>query len=212
MLDTVVGTQESPARAAAHAAAPAHRDETMPTPLGVSPVKFGMWLFLVSEVMFFTGLLGSFIVLRFAQPQVFHEEAKHLNWMLAAANTVVLITSSFTMVLAVAAAHHGDAKKLARNMLFTLMLGGVFLGIKALEYSGKFSHGIFPGTNLFFASYFTLTGCHALHVIGGFIPMTVVLLGARRNKVNGESVELLGLYWHFVDLIWIFLFPLLYLL
>lgn len=193
-------------------AAAIHADEYAEHPFGVSPVKFGMWLFLASEIMFFTGLLGTYVVLRFSQPDVFHEEAQHLNWMLAALNTVVLITSSFTMARAVTAAQKGDAPTTASNLFVTLLLGLAFLVIKAVEYGGKFQHGIYPSTHLFFASYFAMTGCHGLHVTAGLIPIFRLWRRAGRGVVNGEGVELLGLYWHFVDLIWIFLFPLLYLL
>ena len=180
--------------------------------MGVSPVKLGMWLFLASEIMFFTGLLGSFIVLKFAHPDVFHEEAAHLNWKLAAFNTVVLITSSLTMALAVAASEKKDHAAVARNTLITLLLAVTFLVIKGFEYSAKIEHGIFPSTSLFFGAYFTLTGCHGLHIIAGM----VALFRMWRQGANGasryEAMELVGLYWHFVDLVWIFLFPLLYLL
>jgi len=193
-------------------AALGHAEDYRDNPFGVSPVKFGMWLFLASEVMFFTGLLGSYIVLRFSQPEVFHEEAQHLNWMLAALNTVVLISSSFTMARAVTAAQDGDAAKTASNLRTTLLLGLAFLVIKGIEYAGKFQHGIFPSTHLFFGAYFAMTGCHGLHVIAGLIPIVKLWRRAARGVVNFEGVELLGLYWHFVDLVWIFLFPLLYLL
>jgi heme/copper-type cytochrome/quinol oxidase subunit 3 len=189
-----------------------HADTYMETPLGVSPVKFGMWLFLVSEVMFFTGLLGSYIVLRFSQPEVFHESAQHLNWQLAALNTVVLITSSFTMALSVRAAQNRDSAKAAKYVGTTMLLAVLFLIVKGIEYSAKFHHEIYPSTNLFFGSYFTLTGGHGLHVIAGMIPMIRLFIAAKQGKAKGESFELLGLYWHFVDLVWIFLFPLLYLL
>ncbi|HLX64665.1 MAG TPA: cytochrome c oxidase subunit 3 [Planctomycetota bacterium] len=182
------------------------------TQLGTSPIKFGVWLFLASEVMFFTGLLGSYVVLRFAQPAVFHEDAAKLNWMLAALNTAILISSSFTMVLAVKHAHAQKLEDAGKFLIITFLLGCAFLGLKAIEYGMKIEHGIVPSTSLFFASYFTLTGCHALHIIGGLIPMLLLFRKARNGTLTGEGTELLGLYWHFVDLVWIFLFPLLYLL
>jgi cytochrome c oxidase subunit III len=189
-----------------------HQDAYMETPFGVSAHKFGVWLFLASEVMFFTGLLGSFIVLRFAQPELFHESAAMLNWPLAALNTVVLITSSLTAALAVKAAAEGDHLRTARGLRNTLLLAAAFLVIKGIEYSGKISHGILPSTNLFFGSYFAMTGCHALHVIGGMVPIVILWWRTGRGTIQAESVELFGLYWHFVDLVWILLFPLLYLL
>jgi heme/copper-type cytochrome/quinol oxidase subunit 3 len=187
-------------------------DQQMPNPLGLTPIKFGLWLFLASEIMFFTGLLGSFIVLRIAQPEIFHEQASELSWPLAGFNTLVLIGSSFTMALGVARAQDGKPKEASSFLLFTLLLGLVFLGVKAFEYSHQFQHGIFPSSSLFFASYFTMTGCHGLHVIAGLIPMFRLFLKGRKGTLTAEGAELLGLYWHFVDLVWIFLFPLLYLL
>ncbi|MEI6236673.1 MAG: cytochrome c oxidase subunit 3 [Planctomycetota bacterium] len=182
------------------------------TRLGVSPMKFGVWLFLASEMMFFTGMLGSYIVLRFAQPQVFHEEAMKLNWALAALNTVILISSSLTMAFAVKKTAENKQPEAAKFLLFTFLLGGLFLVFKSVEYGMKIEHGILPKTNLFFAAYYTLTGCHALHIIGGLIPILNEWRWARQGKLTAEGAELMGLYWHFVDLVWIFLFPLLYLL
>lgn len=181
-------------------------------PFRMSAVKFAMWLFLASEVMFFAGLLGSYLVLRFSHPDRFSEEALHLNWPLATFNTVVLIGSSLTMALAVSAAQAGQAPRTARFLGLTFVLGVVFLIVKAIEYGTKIQLGILPSTSLFYASYFTMTGCHALHLIGGLVPVTVVGLRALRGRVDGGKVELVGLYWHFVDLVWIFLFPLLYLI
>lgn len=181
-------------------------------PFRMTAVKFAMWLFLASEVMFFAGLLGSYLVLRFSHPDQFSEEATHLNWPLATFNTVVLIGSSLTMALAVSAAQAGQASRTARFLGFTFVLGVVFLIVKGIEYNSKIHHGIVPSTSLFYASYFTMTGCHALHLIGGLVPVTVVGLRAMRGRVDGGKVELVGLYWHFVDLVWIFLFPLLYLI
>ena len=190
-----------------------HATTDAPIPfMGVSPVKLGMWLFLASEIMFFTGLLGSFIVLKFAHPEVFHEEAGHLNWQLAAFNTIVLISSSLTMALAVAAAEKKEHRAVARNVLITLLLAVLFLVIKSFEYYAKIEHGILPSTSLFFGAYFTLTGCHGLHIIAGLIVLFRMWRKAARGQSNYESMELVGLYWHFVDLVWIFLFPLLYLL
>ena len=160
-------------------------EETMPNPLGLTPIKFGMWLFLASEVMFFTGLLGSFIVLRIAQPEVFHEQAAELSWPLAAFNTLVLIGSSFTMALGVSRAQDGKPKEAGSFMFLTLGLGLLFLCVKAFEYSHKFQHGIFPSSSLFFASYFALTGCHGLHVIAGLIPMLRLGLGQARHADGG---------------------------
>ena len=180
--------------------------------MGVSTVKLGMWLFLASEIMFFTGLLGSFVVLKFAHPQEFHEDASHLNWQLAAFNTIVLITSSLSMALAVQAAEKKDQRGVARNTIITILLALTFLLIKGFEYHAKIEHGILPSTSLFFGAYFTLTGCHGLHIIAGLVVLFRMWRAAARQQATFESLELVGLYWHFVDLVWIFLFPLLYLL
>lgn len=189
-----------------------HQSEYPPTNFGVSPIKFGMWIFLISEIMFFTAMLGSYFVLRIAQPQMFHDSAQHLNWVLAAVNTVILIGSSFTIAMAVKHAGSGEQKQAALMLLVSMFAGVAFLVLKGFEYHAEISHDVFPKTNLFFASYYTLTGCHALHIIGGLIPMLNLYIRASRGKLTGEAAELLGLYWHFVDLVWIFLFPLLYLL
>ncbi len=192
-----------------------HRDaatDEHESPFGITPVKFAMWIFLASEVMFFTGLLGSYVILRFNNPAVFHEDAKHLNWILAAANTLILIGSSYTMALAVLNAQKKNWKTSSRFLLITMLMGATFLVVKAFEYTGKIQHGILPKTSIFFACYFVLTGCHALHILAGLIPMGITWRRAAAGRTTGAGVELLGLYWHFVDLVWIFLFPLLYLL
>jgi cytochrome c oxidase subunit III len=177
--------------------------------------KFGMWLFLSSEVMFFTGLLGSYLVLRLSDPMGFSEQAHHLNWIPASINTMVLIFSSLTMALSIHSAQVGDAGKTKLFLVLTILCAFGFMFIKYIEYSAKFEHHLYPWTHIFFACYFTLTGIHGLHVVGGLVPMIWILF-----KVMGESdvrrrasfLEILGLYWHFVDLVWIFLFPLFYLL
>lgn len=173
-----------------------------------------MWLFLASEVMFFTGLLGAYIVLRAGIPHWPHP-GEELSIPLAALNTFILLTSSMTLAMGVGAVHQLDVKNLRRFMLLTIFLGCAFLGVKGYEYSIKFSHGHFPGTSIFWDCYFTLTGFHGLHVLGGIIAnLWILTLTFRPNFLHnkGHYVELSGLYWHFVDLVWIFLFPLLYLI
>lgn len=177
--------------------------------------KFGMWLFLSSEVMFFTGLLGTYLVLRLSDPAGFTHEATHLHWEWAALNTMVLISSSLTMALAIHYARIADAGKTKLFLILTILCGFGFMVIKGIEYSDKFHHGIYPSTHVFFACYFVLTGIHGLHVIGGVIPLMFALgmvMMARDVRAKAGFLELLGLYWHFVDLVWIFLFPLFYLL
>ena len=181
---------------------------------GIPSGKLGLWLFLASEVMFFTGLLGTYIVLRAGLGSWPHP-SEELNVQAAALNTFILLSSSMTMALSVAAVHRTDPAKLRLFLLATILLGLAFMGVKRYEYSQKFAHGHFPGTSIFWDCYFTLTGVHGLHVLAGVITNLWVLSLTFRGdflKRRGHLVELSGLYWHFVDLVWIFLFPLLYLI
>lgn len=260
-----------------------------PTP----PGKVAIWLFLASEVMFFIGILGSYIVIRSGWPHLFEEQGKTLNKLLAGINTVVLIFSSLTMALSVDAAQKGNRPKLIKCLLATFLCACGFMVIKAIEYTDKFGHytmvvsegdtkyvydghlhthdgkkelkGIRvplldevpfnlhfansewveremrrqglastgqkieeqnyeikgtivqkvnygPWKNLFFSCYFAATGVHGLHVVGGMIPLAILCIQAMRRRIMPEVTEYVGLYWHFVDLVWIFLFPLMYLI
>jgi cytochrome c oxidase subunit 3 len=187
----------------------------------------GMWLFLVQEVMFFGGLFTAYIVYRTAFPQAFHDGSHELDIGLGAFNTVVLLTSSLTMALSVHAAQVSKRGMLIVNLLLTLFLGLVFLGVKVIEYAAKFEHHLVPGPHfafhgpeannvqLFFSLYFAMTGLHALHMVVGAGLLMVLIARAAQGMFNKNyytPVEMVGLYWHFVDLVWIFLFPLLYLL
>jgi cytochrome c oxidase subunit III len=180
---------------------------------GIPNGKLGMWLFLASEVMFFAGLIGAFVVLWSGHPAWPGAEG-HLNPAIGTFNTLILICSSTTIVLSLAAAEQGKTQAMRRWLLITMALGTLFLVIKGWEYSEKFSHHIGPSTNIFWACYFTLTGFHALHVFGGIV-FNGLVLGwmLRPQKWVGlrHRLEYAGLYWHFVDIVWIFLFPLLYL-
>ena len=183
---------------------------------GLNNVKLGIWLFLASEVMLFGALFASYILLRVGAPTWPHG-ADVLNVPLATANTVVLITSSVTMVMAWASLMRRDFGKYRLYMGATVGLGFVFLIIKYIEYSDKLSHHLLPSTSTFLAIYFTLTGLHALHVLGGMAVNAYFLFpGAKMWKTDPQQftnrVETAGLFWHFVDLVWIFLFPVLYLL
>src|SRR5579871_6477913 len=185
----------------------------------------GMWLFLLTEVMFFGGLFLGYSVYRFQYPQGWAAASHHLDILLGGINTVVLIGSSLTMALAVHAAQTGKKQLLILFLVATLLLGIVFLGIKTKEYSDKFAHNLIPGTHfefeshyyrpamLFYCFYFAMTGMHALHMIIGMVIIVVLIRMAQKNRFSPEyhpHIELFGLYWHFVDIIWIFLFPLLY--
>ncbi|MCU0424659.1 MAG: cytochrome c oxidase subunit 3 family protein [Candidatus Kapabacteria bacterium] len=181
---------------------------------GIRHGKLGMWIFLASEVMFFSGFFTAFIILRNSNLSVFAHGASELNWPLAALNTVNLIVSSLTMAMAILSLEHGNKSKFQLYMGITFLCACGFLVIKYIEYTTKFAHGIFPGTNSFFGLYFTMTGFHAIHVIGGMLPIGWMLAKSftKRGYQDWERVEILGLYWHFVDLVWIFLFPVLYLI
>ena len=185
----------------------------VPTATGIPNGKLGMWVFLASEVMFFTGLIGAYVVLRLSNP-AWPGSDGHLIVHIGTINTLVLICSSTTIVMALAAAQRGALPLMRRWLLATILLGALFLTIKGFEYAAKFEHHLFPSTNIFWSCYFVLTGFHALHVIGGIV-FNALVLGASKTErawaAWSQRLELAGLYWHFVDIVWIFLFPLLYL-
>ncbi len=184
---------------------------------GVYNGKLGVWLFLASEVMLFGALFSSYILLRTGAEHWPHGVEEGLNVPLATLNTLVLIASSVTMVLAWAAVRLGNLPRFRLYMGSTFLCGLIFLVVKYFEYSHKFHTGHFPANNNFLAIYFTLTGLHGLHVVGGMVvngylwgPGAKLFHTQRARFAN--RVEIAGLYWHFVDLVWIFLFPVLYLL
>jgi cytochrome c oxidase subunit 3 len=227
--------------------------------------SFGMWVFIAQEVMFFGGLFGAYTVYRTLYPGAFSEAAHLLDWKLGAFNTAVLIGSSLTMALAVHAAALGARLKTVAYLLATLVLGGVFLGVKVVEYTDKYHHKLIPGhgfqqfgdaprtgaeaahaalaaadapvghadgsvggvgghrisaankrpAEIYFSLYFAMTGLHALHMIIGVPIILFIAWQAWRGVYSAAyntPVEMVGLYWHFVDIVWIFLFPLLYLI
>ncbi len=181
---------------------------------GVTNGKFGIWLFLGSEVMLFGALFATYITLRLNSVDWPHGV---LNVPLATVNTIALITSSVTMVMAWASLKMNDFGKFRLYLAATILLSFVFLVIKYIEYSAKFEHHLFPSKHTFFAIYFTMTGLHGLHVIGGIIVNLYLLFpGSKMWFTKPEQftgrIECSGLYWHFVDLVWIFLFPVLYLI
>ena len=260
-----------------------------PTP----PGKVGIWLFLASEIMFFVGILGSYIVIRSGWPHLFEQQGRTLNKLLAGINTLVLIFSSLTMALAVDAAKKGERPKLIKCLVITFLCAVTFMVIKGFEYNDKFHHYTMlvnengerwlydghvhehegkkeltgvrvrvrddmtvnvnfagkewiedeahkhgdlgtsekleektyeikgtiaqqtnygPWKNLFFSCYFAATGIHGIHVMAGMIPLSILAIQAGRKKIFPQHTEYVGLYWHFVDLVWIFLFPLMYLI
>lgn len=189
----------------------------------------GMWAFLVTEIMFFGGLFLAYMIFRAQHPDDFAYASHELNITLGGINTAILILSSLTMALAVFFAQTGNRRSLVLFLILTMILGAAFLVIKYFEYASKFEHHLFPGfdnfhwegpgsppfVRLFFWIYFAMTSIHALHMIIGIGIMAVLTFYAWRNKYSPEyhaPIEIAGLYWHFVDIIWIFLFPLLYLI
>jgi cytochrome c oxidase subunit 3 len=186
----------------------------------------GMWVFLVTEVMFFGGLFAGYTMYRSVYPAAFAAGSRLCEVALGASNTLILITSSLTMALAVYSARRGQRRLLLLCLAATMALGVVFLGIKFLEYFHKYEEHLIPGSSfvydgsaarqveLFICFYFGLTGLHALHMIIGLGVLAVLTVFAWRGRfspVHYSQVEVAGLYWHFVDIVWIFLFPLLYL-
>jgi len=191
-------------------------------------VTLGMWVFLITEVMFFGGMFLAYTIYRDIYFQVFALASSSLNAVIGAVNTAVLLCSSFTMVLAVRAAQIGHRRALVIFLILTLILGFAFLGVKAFEWNQKFQEHHVPGptfhldgtaeqghAQLFFSLYFAMTGLHALHMVVGCGLLTWLLFQSLKGKFTPEymtPVDISGLYWHFVDIVWIFLFPLLYLI
>jgi cytochrome c oxidase subunit 3 len=189
--------------------------------------RLGMWAFLLTEVMFFGGLFVGYTVYRTAYPAGFMAGSQHLDIALGTLNTAVLISSSLTMALAVHAAQVGHRQLLIRCLLLTMLLGLAFLGIKGYEYVHKYHESLVPGVRfraagpqanemqVFLILYFVMTGLHALHMLIGLGLLAVLVVLAWRRVLSAEyhtPVEVIGLYWHFVDIVWIFLYPLLYLI
>ncbi|WP_456441136.1 cytochrome c oxidase subunit 3 family protein [Caldithrix abyssi] len=189
--------------------------------------KLGMWIFLVTEVLLFSGLFVFYAVYRALHPDMFINAHKYLDVYLGTINTVVLISSSVTVALAIRSLQLNKSKVAARYLLATLLLAAVFLVVKYFEYHHKFELGQLPGkfytfqgiegTNphVFFSIYFMMTGLHGLHVLGGMVAIFIMWIKTIKGHFNSEyytPVENTGLYWHLVDLFWIYIFPLLYLI
>jgi cytochrome c oxidase subunit 3 len=193
--------------------------------------SLGMWLFLATEILFFGGLFAGYAQYRYWYPEAFTAGSAHLDVFLGTLNTAVLLTSSLAMALAVRGAQTDDQKSLMRMLLATIALGTVFLVIKAFEYSAKFQHHLVPGSHfsleevpegatsgqveIFFSFYFAMTGVHALHMVIGICILSFLVWRAKQGDFGQENftaVEMTGLYWHLVDIVWVFLFPLLYLI
>lgn len=190
--------------------------------------KIGMWLFLATEILMFGGLFVGFGLMQSKFPEAFLAAHHHLDRGLGALNTIVLLISSFTMVMAVWAASKSKQKQLVIFLILTILCAGIFMGVKYVEYSHKYHDGLMPGKFfdtarhadppnqfIFFSFYFMMTGLHGFHILAGMVVLSFLLAGAIKGKYNANyytPVDLVGLYWHLVDLIWIYLFPLLYLI
>jgi cytochrome c oxidase subunit 3 len=191
--------------------------------------ELGMWLFLCTEVMFFGGLFLAYTIYRTQDEAAFAAASQKLNLFWGTFNTAVLLTSSLTMAMAVHAAETLQRRQLVVLLVATMALGSVFLGIKGMEYHEKYLHGLMPllglpfewhgpsagHAELFFDLYFLMTGVHAAHMLIGLGILLILLINVRRGRLLGDSsapVHIAGLYWHFVDIIWVFLFPFLYLI
>jgi cytochrome c oxidase subunit 3 len=212
----------------AHASHVAHHFDTAAQQYQAA--RTGTWIFLATEVLFFGGALAGYVQYRIAFPEAFREGSVHLDRLLGTINTAVLLTSSLTMVLAGHFVERANRRLGGLMLVATFVLGATFLGIKAYEYQHKYVERLVPGekfaldTNkvavepqhveLFFSFYFTLTGMHAVHMVIGVVAVAVLTVQVIRGPPGdcATHVEMWGLYWHFVDIVWIFLFPLLYLI
>ncbi len=206
----------SPAAAPAHDAPAPHRDD--------AGARMGMWLFLLTELLLFGGLFIAYAAYRSIHRADFHHAGAELNATLGVANTIVLLTSSLTVALGVHALRRGREPEVPRWTGATILLALCFLGVKAVEWTAKYRHGLFPGRpelaalppgeRLFFGLYFATTGLHALHVVAGAVLLAVAAVLVARGRVRRDApviAENAGLYWHLVDVIWIVILPLFYL-
>lgn len=187
--------------------------------------KLGMWIFLVQELLFFGALFVAFFVFKYLYPQMYIEAHHHLSWKMGALNTIFLITSSFTMVMGVRSAQTNQRRATMNYLFATMTLAFCFLVVKYFEYAEKFHLGLLPthffsgegvhqSLPIFFGLYFVMTGLHGIHVLIGIGLIVWLMYRSSKGEFNSEfytPVEMVGLYWHFVDLVWIFLFPLFYL-
>ena len=188
--------------------------------------KEGIWLFMVTEILMFGGLFVGYFFMHRAYPEMFAEGASHLNWKMGAFNTVVLILSSWTMALGIHFIQTKKNHKATQMLIITILCGAIFMVVKFFEYKAKFEHGLLPGNffhaeeahapnlAMYFGFYFCMTGLHGIHVLIGMSLIGWVLFRNMRGDFDEHyytPVEGVGLFWHIVDLIWIFLFPLLYL-
>jgi cytochrome c oxidase subunit 3 len=186
--------------------------------------KFGMWLFLFTEILLFGGLFILYSAYRARYPLEFHEGGQHLNVVIGVGNTLILLTSSLTVALSLTAIQKGARRTSILCLAATIFMGAVFLLNKYIEWSGEISRGLYPnspvllqrpkGDQIFFGLYYSMTGLHGLHVFAGILVLSIMLVFVVRGKISKtdfNKLENAGLYWHLVDVIWIFLLPLFYL-
>lgn len=204
----------------AHAGAVVQHDVMLP-PRGCEPgagvynEKLGMWVFLGSEIMFFTALIGAYLILRVATPTAFKEPGEVLAVNITAFNTFLLICSSVTMVKAFAAVQDGRQDALVRWLIATTLIGATFVGVQVYEYQELMHKGFVPSEGIYGSTFYTMTGFHGFHVSIGVICLAFVTLRAHQGRYTAgdhRGVEIVGLYWHFVDLVWIILFTIVYLI
>lgn len=221
-----------------------HASHSIPAPPGFEPhvvahhfesqeqeyqsAKLGFWLFLATEILLFGGLFAAYFYFHDVYPETFVEGGKQLNWQLGSLNTVILLVSSYTMAMGVRSAQLTQKKAMLNYLILTFLCACAFLVVKYFEYTTKIEHGLLPGSffhpedpglmlegmPMFFALYFTMTGLHGFHVLGGMFAIAWLIWRGAKGHFHENHympVDLVGLYWHLVDLIWIFLFPLLYL-
>ena len=191
--------------------------------------KLGMWLFLITEILLFSAMFVAYTVFRMWHPEAFAVASTELDWVMGGTNTLVLLASSLTVALSIHYAQKDEQRKVVISLIITLLLAATFLVIKYFEYTTKFSHGIYPGEMFnshdphlnipyvaqFFSIYFVMTGIHGVHVVLGMGFISWIAIRAYRGDFSSSwytPIEMAGLYWHLVDIIWIFLFPLLYLI
>ena len=190
-------------------------EQTSSNPLpGVSITKFAMWLFLASEVMFFAGLISAYVLLRITSP-AWPDVSELINVPLVAANTSLLLISSVTMVYAFASIEDGNQSRLRLFLIATAALGAIFVSVQAIEWAQLIGEGVSLSNSVFGSTFYVLTGFHGLHVLIGILFLVLTIYRASRGRYSQaehDGVELMGLYWHFVDIVWIFLFTVIYLI
>lgn len=182
-------------------------------PVGLTPGRLGIWTLIASEIVLFAGLFGSFILMRMINPG-WAEEARHLDIKLGTLNSLILLISNFFMMKASTAVSQEKGDDSRKFLVWTMVLGLMFLGVKAVEYSHEFAHGEFPNSGGFWSFYFLMTGIHATHILGGLVALLLLYAKTSHEALEGlrSRATVTGIYWSFVEVVWIFLFPMLYLL